>query len=180
MEDNNDWQNKLCKEFPYLYRHRTVNFWDLFRSPTFGFECGPGWYNILRHASICIMYEIKKSDKLWWFRPYLAMFTEAWNNIMFRQPNWMKRDHIFGKFPRFVLSYHFQGYAVSQIKEKYGTLRFYMNFETSEMSEITSMAETLSEVTCEQCGQIGRLRGKGWYYVSCNEHAREGDKDEET
>ncbi len=64
----------------------------------------------------------------------------------------------------------------SQIKEKYGTLRFYMNGETDEMTLICSKAELESEKTCEKCGARGKIRGRGWYYTACEEHAREEDK----
>lgn len=59
--------------------------------------------------------------------------------------------------------------AASQIKEKYGTLRFYMTTSTEEMDKITEEAEDKSEITCEECGQTGTLRGDGWYYTACNE-----------
>ena len=57
----------------------------------------------------------------------------------------------------------------SQVKEKYATLRFYMTSETDEMSKIINDTENKSKVTCEQCGQPGICRGKGWYYIACND-----------
>jgi len=58
----------------------------------------------------------------------------------------------------------------SQVKEKYGTLRFYMSSETDEMSKIIQEAEDKSEVTCEICGQPGKTRGIGWLSTNCLEH----------
>lgn len=58
-------------------------------------------------------------------------------------------------------------YAV-QIKEKYGTLRFYMSCETDEISELIRDAEALSSQTCEACGASGKMRGKTWYEVKCD------------
>ena len=57
----------------------------------------------------------------------------------------------------------------SQVKEKYGTLRFYMSGETDEMSKLIDEAEKLSEKTCEECGEPGRLRGTSWIKTLCNE-----------
>lgn len=68
------------------------------------------------------------------------------------------------------------GPRASQIKEKYGTLRFYMTSETDEMSKHIREAEEKSEITCETCGKPGTLRGKYWLYVSCAEHAKDEDK----
>lgn len=66
--------------------------------------------------------------------------------------------------------------TVDQVKEKYGTLRFYMSVETEEMSKFISEAENKSAVTCETCGNRGKLRGRGWYYTACDEHTGEKDR----
>ena len=63
-------------------------------------------------------------------------------------------------------------YAV-QVKEKFGTLRFYMNAETEEMSRAIREAEGLSASACEVCGQPGTLRGDGWVKTLCDTHAAE-------
>lgn len=64
----------------------------------------------------------------------------------------------------------------SQIKEKYGTLRFYMTSATDEMYEIVTEAERKSEDTCDRCGSPGKLRGGGWLYTTCDEHTKDEDK----
>jgi hypothetical protein len=56
----------------------------------------------------------------------------------------------------------------SQVKEKYGTLCFYMTHATDEMYDLINKAEAESAKTCEQCGKKGKLRGKSWYYTLCN------------
>ena len=55
----------------------------------------------------------------------------------------------------------------SQVKEKFGTLRFYMSSSTDEMHKLIDEAEAKSAVTCEECGKPGRLHGTGWYSTSC-------------
>jgi hypothetical protein len=61
----------------------------------------------------------------------------------------------------------------SQVKEKYGTLCFYLSSGTDEMYKIVETAEKKSEKTCEKCGKAGKLRGKGWVYTRCNAHWKE-------
>lgn len=61
----------------------------------------------------------------------------------------------------------------SQVKEKFGTLRFYMSGETEEMSKAISEAEDASATTCEECGKEGKLRRGGWIVVLCDDHAKE-------
>jgi len=65
-----------------------------------------------------------------------------------------------------------------QVKEKFGTLRFYVRGGDKYTDGLIAMAEAMSAVTCETCGNPGKFRGQGWYYTSCNEHAKEEDRDE--
>lgn len=60
--------------------------------------------------------------------------------------------------------------CAAQVKEKFGTLRFYMNFETREMSDLISEAENLSGKVCEVCGSPGKRRGEGWVATRCETH----------
>jgi ribosomal protein L37AE/L43A len=56
----------------------------------------------------------------------------------------------------------------SQLKEKYGTLRFYMTSGTKEMFDICNEAERKSAYVCEFCGAPGKLRRGGWLLTLCN------------
>lgn len=70
------------------------------------------------------------------------------------------------------------GFAVEQVKEKFGTLRFYCP-GNDRIWNLVRMAERLSAVTCEKCGEYGKVRGGGWTRTLCNKHAGvEGDDDE--
>lgn len=61
-----------------------------------------------------------------------------------------------------------------QVKEKFGTLRFYMSSETDSISNAILEAERRSAVTCEVCGESGKLRGGGWVSTLCDKHAAKG------
>lgn len=57
-----------------------------------------------------------------------------------------------------------------QVKEKFGSLRFYMTGETEEMSELISDAEDKSYKTCENCGKPSVEQTEGsWVYTLCQE-----------
>lgn len=60
-------------------------------------------------------------------------------------------------------------FSVQQIKEKYGTLRFYCSGDDVVEGFIRE-AEDKSEVTCEACGKPGKIRPGGWISVQCHEH----------
>src|SRR6266853_3396387 len=59
-------------------------------------------------------------------------------------------------------------YRASQVKEKYGTLRFYLSGGTDDMYAITDEAEKQSAKTCEICGKLGKLRGRMWVSTRCS------------
>lgn len=56
-----------------------------------------------------------------------------------------------------------------QVKEKFGTLRIYVDGYTDEDDAIISRAEKKSENTCEMCGKVGHIRGAHWYMVRCDD-----------
>jgi len=74
-----------------------------------------------------------------------------------------------------------------QIKEKFGGLRFYTQFVNLNIKEnakdkelwdavckLISEAETQSYITCEVCGQMGKLRNKfRWMKTLCDDHTEE-------
>lgn len=63
-----------------------------------------------------------------------------------------------------------QEFQISQIKEKFGTLRVHTYAESDRIDMLVDAAERASEITCDVCGGRGRLRNSGWIYVRCDEH----------
>lgn len=59
--------------------------------------------------------------------------------------------------------------VATQVKEKFGTLRFYTNKWNEDANEYIRLAEELSAITCEECGKKGKLSSQGWYKVRCAE-----------
>ena len=57
---------------------------------------------------------------------------------------------------------------VVQVKEKFGTLRFYIEGGSKEIYDLIDKAETKSETTCEYCGAEGRSRGYSWAITLCD------------
>lgn len=67
-------------------------------------------------------------------------------------------------------------YEVHQIKEKYGTLRFYWASRNLGAGEpAVAEAEAESERTCELCGNPGCMRKRnGWFRTVCDDCAQSG------
>lgn len=60
---------------------------------------------------------------------------------------------------------------VSQVKEKYGTLKYYVNNSTSEIQESVEIAGIKSSKTDEECGHLGSLKrlNECWYKTLCEQ-----------
>ena len=69
---------------------------------------------------------------------------------------------------------------VTQIKEKFGTLRFYMNHEDDFMSGVIALAEYWSGSICEDCGAKGVTRNVfGWMRTLCDKCYKKAGKERE-
>jgi hypothetical protein len=58
-----------------------------------------------------------------------------------------------------------------QVKEKFGSMRFYINEGSDEVFNRITKAERDSYETCETCGEKGELRRDlGWISTLCDKH----------
>lgn len=65
-------------------------------------------------------------------------------------------------------------YVAVQVKEKYGSLAFYMLVGTDKVYDLIDAAERKSLTICELCGKLGELSSNhGWYKTLCEEHRKE-------
>jgi hypothetical protein len=62
---------------------------------------------------------------------------------------------------------------VQQVKEKFGTLRFYYQGGDDAISGMVRMAESMSGVMCEECGAPGTTNSGGWIRTLCEQHEAE-------
>lgn len=98
-------------------------------------------------------------------------------------PGWYKIiEETCGKLQLLSDAFGLQAVA-AQIKEKFGTLRFYFDIEDADvvsktkeerkiaadiMYDIVTRAEEETAYTCEACGERGTLRGTGWVVTLCD------------
>lgn len=139
---------KLCADYPKIFSNR---FGDMKETAMcWGFECDDGWYNILNVLCANIQSHID------------------WRNS--RRESMLKHNPYNQEIPDEVLQV-----VAEQIKEKFGTLRFYYHGGDEVIDGMIQMAESISTFTCEKCGAPGKLRGTGWLYTACDNHTNEGD-----
>jgi hypothetical protein len=76
---------------------------------------------------------------------------KGWENLI---------DDIYDSMPNEVI--------VNQVKEKFGTLRFYYSYGNGVFDDIVSLAERMSGEICEDCGGFGKNEQRGgWYRTLC-------------
>lgn len=59
-------------------------------------------------------------------------------------------------------------YRASQVKEKFGSLRVYIERSHPEINVIIDEAERETSRTCEECGGPGESHGTGWITTLCD------------
>jgi hypothetical protein len=104
-----------------------------------GFCHGDGWFGILDAACKNIQNHADTKRKQ---EPFASMTDEEFDEL--HQP------------------------VASQVKEKFGGLRFYIDNADDYVYGIVSMAESMSYRTCESCGSPGTKRGKSWIKTLCD------------
>ena len=63
---------------------------------------------------------------------------------------------------------------ILQVKEKYGSLRVYLNYYYKEIEELIQEYEEKSCYICEECGGKGEIRNiNNWYTALCDKHYAE-------
>jgi hypothetical protein len=167
----------LIKKYPLLFEHPEGS-----QEPfaLFGFECDIGWYHIIDKAceAIYSKYRSAKSSVEFWkerladkktFISQLRRVKEEENKtdeeIIKDRQDYLNNLIIKLKAIEETLP------KVVQVKEKFGTLRFYIENGKDSDYDIASFAESMSEVTCEKCGNIGTTYTMGWHKTLCKEHA---------
>jgi len=167
-------EHKLFKRFPLLFRGRHLSLKQNLMA--FGIETGDGWYDIIYLACLGVEEENNKLFYGWYLKLFILLNIAAnyWNRLMWKAPLFMQREYIWGHAARFLIELP-QVPVFSQIKEKFGTLRMYLSVSTDKQQDYVTAAEKASHVVCEQCGRYGVMRGKHWFYVACDDHAKPAD-----
>lgn len=57
--------------------------------------------------------------------------------------------------------------VAEQVKEKFGTLRFYFYGGDETIEGMVSIAESITRKICEDCGNVGQHRTQKWHRVTC-------------
>ena len=133
-----EYDTYLCTTFPKMFVNRYKPMTET--TMCWGFECGNGWYHIIRVLCSNIQHHIDWRNRKNELNPNQPIVSQV---------------------------------TVDQVKEKFGTLRFYYTGGDDYIDGLVSMAESMSGITCEQCGNPGSTLGRGWLTTLCEKHAEE-------
>ena len=174
----------LCEKYPKMMVNRNKNMQET--CMCWGFECGDGWFNILNQLMSQIQHHIDWKEKQ---RAGAIKYNEmaaqakAGNFDLFEETmKALPNDEYKEKRLAEIVAGDFRPVPESipqvtldQVKEKFGTLRFYYQGGDDYISGMVSLAESMTAVTCENCGNPGSCRGGGWVHTYCTpcEEARE-------
>jgi hypothetical protein len=170
---------QLCKRYPLIFENRHASMQET--CMCWGLEVGDGWYNILDQLCANIQWHIdgtKKSRVTALEYNFVQQQARLGNWDPFDKyydyistPDQIRRykDDILKSGDRTVPALVEQVIA-TQVKEKFGTLRFYYSGGDETISGMLYMAESMTEVTCEVCGAPGKRNDSGWLSVRCEAH----------
>lgn len=182
---NEVFEKKLDK-YPKLFEQRN---WSMMETcMCWGIDCGSGWFTIIDKACANIQQHVNShrqmrasalrynralkyaiaGNKQYLFNFYKNLYKDT-SIIDARIAEEVKQAK-FRHVPE-----HMPQIQFTQIKEKFGGLRLYTNYSDAYIDGVISMASSMSESTCETCGQPGKMRGKGWYYTACDLDSKEED-----
>lgn len=175
----------LCAAYPKIFvdRHKDMRHTAM----CWGFEHGDGWYDLLNALCRKIQRHIdwREEQRKWAieYNDVLALAKEGDTSKLYDYYRKNYKDESF--IAKTIQQSLEQGerqvppeipqVVAVQVKEKFGTLRFYYDGGDEYIHGLASMAEWVSSVTCEECGERGKLRGSGWVYTACDKHTRPED-----
>jgi hypothetical protein len=185
----------LCEKYPKMMVNRNKNMQET--CMCWGFECGDGWFNILDQLMGNIQHHIDWKEKQHnWAVKYNEMAQAGKNGNAelfadlvakeYADKPTIGAEYIKGRCEEMIknplrdVPDLIPQVTLDQVKEKFGTLRFYYSGGDDYISGLVSMAESMTGVTCEECGNPGTSRGGGWIHTYCGacEEKREADRAE--
>ena len=146
----------------------------------FGFECGDGWYDLLNSLMGQIKsyteYNIKrKRIKNGYIRFIYNYIGDISNKLPHKYSKYLlKLRKNISKKVKWEEYKVFQPINVTQIKEKFGGLRFYTNGHDDLVGGMIWLAEHMSYNICEHCGSTKNVsQTKGWITTLCEDCMKE-------
>jgi len=177
----------LCKVYPKMMVNRNKHMQET--CMCWGFECGDGWFQILnqlmgniqhhidwkiRQREVIIKFnKIKEAGQSGNAELFADLMAAEYGDKGLSADFIKERAEEFMRQPLQEVPAEIPQVTLDQVKEKFGTLRFYYTGGDDYIRGLVSMAESMSGVTCETCGKPGTQTSGGWIKTACVEHGGE-------
>jgi hypothetical protein len=101
------------------------------------------------------------------------------NHISFRDGWFTLVNRLCGLIQNYVDNNGIEQVVAVQVKQKFGELRFYYNGGDDIVAGMVRMAECMSHVICEDCGNAAKTQdvNGGFYRSVCDIHAKKTQDD---
>lgn len=168
----------LCKKYPKIFKDRYADMTTT--AMCWGFEHDSGWFNIIDLLCSQIQGHINWRRKE---RAKALAFNRALKQALAgNKDSLIKYFSYRGKVSDYTMraveeaikeaTYRdvpekVKQVVATQVKEKFGTLRFYYNGGDDYIRGLASMAEAMSARTCEGCGAPAKSTNDGWIKTMC-------------
>lgn len=161
---NDELTKYLVEKYPKILKQSDVNKDHCYG--LFGIECGDGWFLHLDRMfnSIQSMIDFSESNyenlqrhynKLPWYKKLMSLYKRS-------------RYHYFRNNQTPIPQV-----TALQIKEKFGTLRFYYTGGDERLTPIVDFYESYTQYICEDCGSTVDVGStSGWIRNVCQKHAK--------
>lgn len=162
-------EEKLFKNYPKLFCGKDKPITENLMS--FGFECGDGWFWLIENLCHSIQGYVDSRNEGVRIRKKAKTKYTLWQNFWYK----IRRFFHIGEWGSGERNYllemedeeEWQVEAV-QVKEKFGTLRFYINGGDDLIYGMIWLAEVMSKGICEMCGTTENVTaGAGWVRYLC-------------
>jgi hypothetical protein len=161
---NDELTKYLVEKYPKILKQSDVNKDHCYG--LFGIECSDGWFLHLDRMfnSIQSMIDFSESNyenlqrhynKLPWYKKLMSLYKRS-------------RYHYFRNNQTPIPQV-----TALQIKEKFGTLRFYYTGGDERLTPIVDFYESYTQYICEDCGSTVDVGStSGWIRNVCQKHAK--------
>jgi hypothetical protein len=142
-------QKQLFEKYPKLFGQK-----DLPMTQTcmcWGIDCGDGWYWLIDRLCSAVQQYCDSQNEGIRIRNEARERGEEYLKGTEPEEEWQVE--------------------ATQVKEKYGSLRFYTSHGDDETYGMIRLAESMSHYICESCGSLENVetRSTGWIFTLCDD-----------
>lgn len=171
-------ENSLCVKYPKIFKNPMSDdnsdlSWEL---------CvGDGWYHVIDNGCSLMQHHIdyqrqQRARALRFNRAmqrakngYTAALRKLYASNDGSMSHWQQSEYdgALAALAERVVPEACPQVVATQVKEKFGSLRFYYQGGDDYTSGVSDMMSAMSNTTCDHCGAVGVKGGSGWISVQC-------------